>query len=106
MNVPPEERVCGVVAGDYEIGDGGDFETQEEFQEFASQKISAAAHAYGQGSIGYFGDTNCSRHNPCVVAAYCRSGWEAKRRELHTQEVAIGLARKVSEQKMAESTEP
>ena len=105
-DVPPEERVCGVVAGGehgVEIGEDGDWEIQEigDDGDYETQKgFSAAAHAYGEGSIAYFGDTNCSRHNPPLVAAYCRAGWEAKRRELDRREYVIGLARKVSEERM------
>ena len=76
-NVPPHERVCGVVANgsSYEISPDGDFENDAQFATFAeSCGYSAAAHMYGRGCIGYFGDTNCSSQTPPNVAAFCRSG--------------------------------
>lgn len=97
-NVPLEERVCGrVLTHDCEIGPDGDFETVEDFEASAAHDgFSVACHAYGEGSVAYFGDTSCSEHNPPVVAAFCRSGFDANARMLtQRRELGIGLATKL-----------
>tara|TARA_B100000780_G_C21085209_1_gene437150 strand:- start:252 stop:1454 length:1203 start_codon:yes stop_codon:yes gene_type:complete len=104
--VPPEERICGAVQGELTIGEGGDFEMHEDFEAWSlRQGASAAVHVYGSGSIAYFGDTNCSMHNPPVVAAYCRSGFDRRQRQHQQLELGVTLARKATEEVAAGGTQ-
>ena len=63
--------------------------------------FSVCAHKYGDGCIAYFGDTNCSEHNPRVVSAFCRANYDTYMRTMNRRELGIGLAEKLANQAKA-----